>query len=428
MNGRALTRLGTAALLAVLWVATPEVTQAQMGPAKVAVAPVVQGEVAAGQSYVGSVMPVRTSLVGAPIGGRVDHFYVNEGDRVLKGQPLAKLRTKTIDLEIAAAQAELDVRRQELKELENGSRPEEIDQAKARQAGAEALWQFRRQRRDRIQTLIPTRGATQDELQEAVSLADQAEQAYREAKAALKMFEEGPRKEKIAQARAKVLAQEETVNLLKDQQEKHTIVAPFDGYVVAEHTEVGQWVVLGGPVAEVIELDQVDIEVQVLEDHIAALRPGMPARIEVTALPQEKVVGRVAAIVARANLKSRTFPVKVRVDNSTGWFGSEPLLKAGMFTRVTLQVGRREPAILVPKDALVLGGPTPVVYAVQSDPADANKGKVQRIPVELGVADDQGRIQVKGDLKPGQQVVVQGNERLRPGQEVQIAQVVTAQK
>ena len=86
-----------------------------------------------------------------------------------------------------------------------------------------------------------------------------------------------------------------------------------------------------------------------------------------------------------------------------------------MFARVTLAVGKPTPCVLVPKDAVVLGGPTPMVFVA----ADAPDGKttVRPVPVTLGPA--QGAwIAAIGEIKEGEQVIVEGNERVRPGQEV----------
>jgi len=83
-----------------------------------------------------------------------------------------------------------------------------------------------------------------------------------------------------------------------------------------------------------------------------------------------------------------------------------------MFATIHLPVGGTENAVLVPKDALVLGGPSPILYVVMD-------GKAVPVPVETGIAVD-GLIQVKGGVSGGQKVVVRGNERLRPGQPVKI--------
>jgi hypothetical protein len=65
-----------------------------------------------------------------------------------------------------------------------------------------------------------------------------------------------------------------------------------------------------------------------------------------------------------------------------------------------------------------------MVYVV--DAADARQGKVKPVLVELGVASGH-LIQVKGPLEPGKMVVVQGNERLRPGQDITIVRTIPTQ-
>jgi RND family efflux transporter MFP subunit len=136
----------------------------------------------------------------------------------------------------------------------------------------------------------------------------------------------------------------------------------------------------------------------------------------------EAVAGKVypatvSRIVPQADVRSRSFPVKIELSNPRGDDGHE--LKAGMLAQVTLAVGRPQPALLVPKDALVLGGTMTLVYVVESDPK--KRTTVRAVPVQLGVA-DRGDIQVTGDLKAGQKVVVRGNERLRPGTHVVVVE------
>ena len=107
------------------------------GPASVQVERVKIEEVAAGQEFVGTVVPVRTAIIGSAVDGRVIDFPVNEGDRVEADQPLAQLLTQTIELELQAAEAQLRLRRQELEQLER-SHPEELEQARARRDAARA--------------------------------------------------------------------------------------------------------------------------------------------------------------------------------------------------------------------------------------------------------------------------------------------------
>jgi multidrug efflux pump subunit AcrA (membrane-fusion protein) len=116
----------------------------------------------------------------------------------------------------------------------------------------------------------------------------------------------------------------------------------------------------------------------------------------------------VVSIIPQAT-ESRTFPVVVEVPNP------DAVIKSGAFARVTLTVGEQQNVLLVPKDAIVTQGPRQIVYAV-------HEGKASPVPVQRTTFHD-GFAVVTGQLEPGQQVVIRGNERLRPGQPVQAAEV-----
>ncbi|MEZ5950035.1 MAG: hypothetical protein R3C12_12655 [Planctomycetaceae bacterium] len=117
------------------------------GPKPVVVTAVVEQEIAAGQTFVGTITPVRTR--GSGVGGRRSKSpsFQNEGDFVRAGQPLAQLLTATINLEIEAAESELELRQYEHAELKNGSLKEEIDQARAAMLSAQAVQEYQLERR-----------------------------------------------------------------------------------------------------------------------------------------------------------------------------------------------------------------------------------------------------------------------------------------
>jgi RND family efflux transporter MFP subunit len=392
-------------------------------PAPVIAETVVSEKVAAAQTFVGTVMPVRFATIGSAVDGRVIERPFEEGDRVEAKQKLVQLMTDTISLELAAAESELELRKQQLAELKNGTRPEEIAQAKARLAASAAREKFLLARQQRVQKMYRSNSAaTEDELEEAVAAAIEAQQVHIESQAVYDMAVAGPRKEVIAQAEAQVAIQQAIVERLADQRTKHTIISRFAGYVTAEHTEIGQWVNRGDPVADVAALDEVEVVVQVVERSVPFIHAGSEATVEIPALAERGVfVGIVITAVPQADIRARTFPVKVRIKNEINADG--PLLKAGMYARAALPVGAEQLALMVPKDAIVLGGARPMVYVVDNAMATGDVGIARPLPVELGVA--KGRlIQVTGELAEGQMVVVQGNERLQPGQPV----VLTAQR
>jgi hypothetical protein len=147
---------------------------------------------------------------------------------------------------------------------------------------------------------------------------------------------------------------------------------------------------------------------QVNEQAIPFVKLNDEVRVEVPALGRTDLIGTVAAIVPQADLRARTFPVKIRLDNEI--VDDVPVLKAGMYARAMLSTGAKTQATMVPKDAIVLGGPSPMVYVV-TDESNAKTSSPR--PVRLGVANGPW-IQVVGDISAGQQVVVRGNERLQP--------------
>ncbi|WP_206028450.1 efflux RND transporter periplasmic adaptor subunit [Thalassoroseus pseudoceratinae] len=382
---------------------------------RVILSPVQRSSIRSEQAFVGSVMPERRAVVGSAVDGRVVEFPVEEGDRVEKGGTLAQLLTETISLELTAAKAELEMRREELQELKAGSRPEEIEQARAQMEAAKAVLELAESRKSRAQTLYARNSISEDELLQAISVWSAAQETFNERKAGHVLAVAGPRKEKVAQADAMARMQEAVVQKLSDQIKKHTIISRFDGYVSAEHTEEGQWVNRGDLVAEVVALDRVDVVVNVLESHVPHLQIGGAVEIvEVPALGRS-FRGEIVSINPQGDPRSRTFPVKVRVENEI--VDGQPVIKAGMLARAYLPTGSQHEGLLVPKDALVLSGNQRSIFVVKPNKPSKNgepqTGTAVAVPVETHAARGVF-IEVKGDVKQDDLVVVLGNERLRP--------------
>ena len=402
--------------------------QSSQQAARVVVAKVVKRSVSAGQTFVGTVTPSRESVVGTAVGGRVAELFVNDGDEVTLveegdppkqvGQPIAQLLTETISIEISAARAQQELRKQELAELEAGSRPEEIAQARARRAGAKALMEYASSRFARVKSLYDQgKSASQEEFEEALSVSLAAEQNYFAAQADHELSVQGPRREQVEQARARLVVAQEEVRRLEDRKAKHTIRTRFRGFVVAKHTDVGAWISGGDPVAEIVQLDPIEIRVSVPENYIAHVKIGATVRARLEAQREKVITGKVSRIVPKAASRSRTFPVVVRLPNPK--VDGSHMFKAGMLAHVTLGVGREEEAILVAKDALVLDRGDTTIFVVENA---TSQPTAREVSVNLGVADG-SLIQVvdrSKSLQDGMLVVVRGNERLRPMQRIEI--------
>lgn len=427
-------------LLLVLPAASPLLAQpASRNPTpsskpRVVVSRVVEREVNSGIRVVGSVKPIKSSTIGSAVAGRVIGIDIELGAQIEARGTLAQLMTDTLKLEQAAAEAELELARQQANELKNGARPEEIAEAEAIALGAKSAMENSASSLRRLKSLASTGAATAADLDTANERATMARYAYEAAQAIKKRVTDGPRIEQIAQAEARVNLQEHNVQLIKDRIAKHTIITPFKGFVAAKFTELGAWVNAGDPIAEVIALDVVEVVAPVTSEHAANLRVGSDVRVEFSEFPGEVWTGTVHRIVPVADARSRTYPVIVRLENE--FLADEdneladektwsPKLKSGMLARVELPTGRKVNKPLVHKDALVLNDLTRTVYVVDVT-SESNgvplTGKVRRVPVELGVADG-GQIQVDGELKDGDFVVVLGNERLPADVEVDVIEV-----
>lgn len=340
-----------------LFVVQISLSQAQeKGPpaALVKVAEVTQLEIAPQVQLIGTAQPKLTSIVASDIEGIVEKFDVSEGDFVKKGAVLARLEDSLLKIELKGAQAN--------------------------KADTEA--QLRRARSDleRSSKLLATETISDkqytDDLAEVQSL----------------------------EARVDRLGAE--IQHKQDSIAKKVIRAPFSGFVVTEHTEVGQWVEKGGPIVTVADLSIIEILVEVPERYVPKLVLGGSTQVTVDALNPEKFTGKIAAIIPVGDSASRTFPVKVAVENIDNH------IKGGMLCRVSLAIGKPDSVLAVPKDAVVNIGQSHLVYVVQ-------EGLAKPLPVQLGIASD-SMIEIKGAIEPGMQVVTRGNERLRPGQPVQI--------
>ena len=395
-------------------------------PAPVRIQAIEARKVSPKVTVVGSVTPIRTSVVASGSSGIVDRFLVDEGQYVKTGDILSVLRMQTTDLEIEENKALMREREQAWQELVNGYRAEEVAEGKARMEAAAAVQTSTAARLERIRTLILQKAASQDDLDESQEKANSANQMYLAARATYDKLQAGPRAEEIEQAHSRYTAQKEHVALLEAEKEKRTTKAPFDGFVVQEHTHEGQWLAFGDSVVTLVSLGEVDLVVNVDEKDIHHLSLGQKAHVAVHAADHPEWTGQVVQIVPQSDWKSgsRGFPVKVRLQNKfiesrTG--AQLPVLKAGMTAHVTF-TGLPIEAVLVSKDAVVRSAQGTMLYVFVPDQADSTGalGKVRPVPMREGIQDG-NFVQVFAEgLPAGSQVVVEGAERLRPFQDVRV--------
>ena len=397
------------------------VAAASDSPAPVRCGLVTIQQASLGKEFIGSVEPARRSVVGTAVEGRVEAVLVETGDAIDEESILVQLRFRAIEMTLAAAEANAEAQHQTLAELTNGPREEELRRLDALVKAAAASKAYTEKNLARLRPLSERGAAAKGVLDEALSLKVVAEHRFLAAEAEHQAAIAGTRPEQLARAKAMVAKGQEEANQIRDALNEHTIRAPFRGFVVKRLVEKGQWVAIGDSIAEVIELDPAEVRVAIPEEHIAHIRRGQNVRIDVrssfTSQKQKGVVlGKVFRIVPDADVRTRTFPVRIRIPNPN--HGEQPNMKPGMMARVYLPVGPPSKQLAVPQDALVLDRDRTYLFAAEGR---SDKTTVRRISVEAGAV-EANVVHVRplgGDqLKAGTRVVIEGNERLESGQSV----------
>lgn len=358
-------------------------------------------------SIVGSVDSPRVSRVGSEVEGIVEKIFVQEGNKVKKGKPLLQLSNSQLKIYIIEAKAEMDETAKNLQELKAGSRPLEIDAAKAAMNEAESFWKKAKSEYKRYKELFKDKVIDERLVTNSQLEAEAAERAYHNKMYAYELFLEGTRKEKIAKAEATVEVKKAKVALLEDQLKKTTIYSPFNGVITRKLVEIGEWVKIGQQVFKVSQINPIRITLLVPESIVSQIKIGTTVDLQVDAFPNRHFKAKVYLIIPEAVKGSRTFPVILGLRNPKG------LLKVGMMVKGNIPYGKAKDSLLIPQDAITVSQGKNVVYMVDKN----NQAKM--VPVKTGIF-KKGLIEVNGNLSPGDLVVTRGGERLRPGMPLKI--------
>jgi multidrug efflux pump subunit AcrA (membrane-fusion protein) len=376
--------------------------QAGFGPIPVVVGTVMEQQVVTEVEVVGSVEPQLATTLSTEIAGFTEYFRLREGDFVQQGVTVvAQLKSSELTLAVNEAEAELARARADLTKLKRGLRPEEIDEKRAEVAEKKAWVEKYAKDVERTKSLVTRDMVSKSEFDQSEANYLAARAQYERALRSLRVAELGFRQEDIAAADAEVQRLQAKLQRLREDVQKTVIRAPVSGFITNRHVEVGQWVERGGKVVDLIDLTAVLVRVPVHERDIRLVQAGDEAVVTLDALPHRTFSGRVKHITPQADLASRTFPVKIEVANTP-----DTAIKAGMFARVTLRTGAAHPAVFVPKDAVVRRGSGQVVFVVEN-------AKARLMPIKTGRTHEGFIEVVEGGLKPGDIVVVTGNELLQ---------------
>jgi len=240
---------------------------------------------------------------------RIVKVLVQEGDRVRKGQVLALLDTSRLTPQLDQAEAQADAQAAVVQRLRNGSRPQEVAQARANLVLAQADARQARDNYLRIDQVFQSssgRAVSRQDLDNAKAQWDVARARVAVNHKALELAVIGPRKEDIAQAQAMLEADRANAALLEQELADATLKAPLDAVVRSRIAEPGE---MASPQKTAFTLAITDpkwVRAYVSEKDLGLVHSGMAATVQVDSFPTRRFDGWIGFISPVAEFTPKT--------------------------------------------------------------------------------------------------------------------------
>ena len=385
-------------------------------PAAVVVAPVQQKTVPIYGEYVGQTKAYETVEVRARVEGLLTQIYFKEGSPVSKGALLFRIDKQPFEATVQSAKATVVKAESDLAQAKQRT---DVIQAEAQVIDAEAILSKTEQDLKRIRPLAEQKAVTELELDAAVA-AQKSARATLDARKANVTNLEGSVKYTIARAAAEVSASQARLTQAQLDLSYCEVYAPISGIIGFKNVDVGNLVGRGEAtlLATISSADPLLVDTSLSEvEYLDLTNPKRGGR--------QKGGARIELVLANETI--HPFPGNVRVidrvvDPQTGTMKVEvgfsnpgSYLRPGQFARIRAIVAERNDAIVIPQRAIqeLQGAKTVMVIDAQ------NKASVRTITV--GEKSDNDIIVLNG-LKPGERVVVEGMQKVRPGSEVKLVE------
>jgi RND family efflux transporter MFP subunit len=324
-------------------------------------------------TVVGNLIGAATVETGPKVNGRLETVYVRMGDRVSRGQRLAKIEDRELIEQIKQAKASFDVSAATIRQREADLRLAQTNLDRSKSL-------FERE-------LIPrqTFDDTDARYQAAIAQLDLARAQYAQSQARLDELD---------------------INLANT-----VITSPVNGFIGKRTLDPGAWVTPNSIFLSVVDIGVVRIVADVVERDLRRITQGLRADVDVDAFPGETFSGRVAHVAPVLDPGTRTAQIEIEIANS------DFRLKPGMYARVSFTIEKRENTLVVPTSAVVNVGGNPGVF-LPSKNAEHEIATFK--PVQTGMS-TQDLVEVSSGLAEGERVVTTGAAALRDGDRILLA-------
>jgi membrane fusion protein (multidrug efflux system) len=327
------------------------------------------------------------------IAGRVARVLVEEGQPVAKGQVLAELDATDYRNGYDAAKGQADAARAVNSKAQEGLRAQELEQARI---------DYERwlDEYNRMKYLYEHKSLAANDF-------EKIEAAYKAAQQRYDMARQGTRAQDkeaaTGQFHAAAAQMHEAQKRLADCQ----LRAPIAGFVGMRRIDVGDTVGAGTPVIGVLDLNPVKVRVAIPESEIGKVQQGARATVTIPSLDGKQFEGKVEVVGVTADPASRTYTVKITVQNP------QHLLRAGMVAEARIYGSGTVNALTLPGNAVVRDARSVTEVYVY----EPTRQRVYARRVDVGGLVN-NEVEIRGGLTGNEQVVVAGQQNVREGSPV----------
>jgi HlyD family secretion protein len=351
--------------------------------------------------------------VGSKVAGRVSWIGVEKGDKVKSGQTVVRLEDREFRAQYDQANASYEAAQTRLREFERGSRPEEVERAKADVDRAQAELQTADAQLKRIQGLVKEGVLPAQALDDARGRSDAARANIAALSKTHELIRQGPRQEQIEAARSEVARAKAAMEYARTILDATDIRVPIAGTILERNVEQGEMVTTSfvgdrgakSFVVTLADLNDVQVELDISQNDFNRISPNQPCTAVTDAYPDKPYDCRVDEISPEANRQKATIQVKVK------FLQPDKDIRPDMNARVTFL----EPE----SDNAKAAAPEKMLYAVPKRAVlDRESGKTVYVVYD-------GRVQAKPiivDKEVGSDVFVSagiiGNEAIIVGEQL----------
>jgi HlyD family secretion protein len=373
-------------------------------------------------SATGYIVAAHKIELAPKVNGRAAWVGVDMGDKVKKGQELVRLEDEEFAAQVKQQQGQLDSAKAKLDELQNGSRPEEIAQAKANLDQAAANLADAAANLTRTQDAIKNNAVSRQSLDDAQAAFDRGRANVALQQATYDLSREGPRKEEIDAQRAAVEETQGMLDLMNVNFQNTIIRSPIDGTILDRNVEVGEYVTTGfvgeggakGYVVSLADLNDLRVELDVSQNDFNKITTDSKCTVTTDAYPDRKYDGKIDQISPEANRQKATILVKVKI------LQPDELLRPDMNATVSF-IHAAAAATQSANGEIAQGVFIPASAVRDGSVLVAEEGKAARRDVQVGPVNG-GNVRILKGLSAGDLVIVDPPADLQAGKAVVAAE------